>query len=110
MPKPQLAEPQQTIESHLIETMIAGLKEWRSDLSYPASYSDMQACARGVLRMFDVKRAALPNKLKYKEDNEINLNKDDTGKILCQFCKTSSHTIFNDIHLCNAHYEKLTAK
>jgi hypothetical protein len=45
--------------------MIAGLHEWRPDLYGPESMSDYQACARGILQMFDVKRSPLPNKLTY---------------------------------------------
>lgn len=56
MPKPQLREPHATLESELITTLLAGLKEWRPDLDYPESYSDMQACARAALRMFEIKR------------------------------------------------------
>jgi len=36
--------------------MIAGLHEWRSDLDYPESHSDMMGCVFAVLRMFEVKR------------------------------------------------------
>ena len=39
--------------------MLAGLKEWRPDLEYPESFSDMQGCARAVLRMFEIKRRAI---------------------------------------------------
>ena len=67
MPKPPLTEPQRTLENMLIESMIAGLHQWRPDLYGPESYSDYQACARGILQMFDVKRAALPIKLKVEE-------------------------------------------
>jgi hypothetical protein len=60
MPKPRLKEPQATLEQHLIESMQAGLHEWRPDLYGPESMSDYQACARGILRMFKVERAPLP--------------------------------------------------
>lgn len=56
MAKPRLREPYDSLESELIETLLAGLKEWRPDLSYPESHSDMQACARAALRMFEIKR------------------------------------------------------
>lgn len=46
MPKPQLAPDLDILERQLIETLLAGLKEWRSDLKYPESHSDMQACVR----------------------------------------------------------------
>lgn len=56
MAKPSLKEPYKTLESNIIETLVAGHKEWRPDLAYPESHSDMQAAVRGLLRMFDVKR------------------------------------------------------
>lgn len=56
MPKPGLSPPFDLLEEQVIGTLLAGLKEWRSDLDYPESYSDMQACARALFRMFDVQR------------------------------------------------------
>jgi hypothetical protein len=67
VPKPKLSLEQQQLERDLISTMIAGLQEWRPDLDYPESYSDMQGCARAVIRMFDIKRASLANELKFEE-------------------------------------------
>jgi hypothetical protein len=55
MPKPFLREPFATLEKELIETMIGGLHEWRSDLHYPESHSDMAGCIRAVLRKYEVK-------------------------------------------------------
>jgi hypothetical protein len=69
MAKPRLKEPQATLENQLIETMQAGLHEWRPDLYGPESYSDYQACARGILRMFHIVRASLPNALEIDEDS-----------------------------------------
>ncbi len=63
MPKPNLSPPNDVLENHIIETLIAGLHQWRPDLSYPESYSDMQACVRAVLVMYDVKRRPLPEPL-----------------------------------------------
>ena len=54
------------LESEIIETLIAGHKEWRPDLHYPESHSDMQGAVRGLLRMFEVKRRALPAELEYE--------------------------------------------
>lgn len=64
MPKPSLAEPYATLELEVIETLLAGLHEWRSDLSYPESHSDMQGAVRALFRMFEVKRrpVAMPVK------------------------------------------------
>jgi hypothetical protein len=63
MPKPTLKEPFRTLEGDMIETMVAGLKEWRPDLDYPQSHSDFQGCVRGLFRMFDIKRLPLPRDL-----------------------------------------------
>ena len=63
MPKPPLIPEQSLLESQMIETMIAGLHNWRPDLDYPKSHSDMQACARGLMAMFEIKRLPLPVKL-----------------------------------------------
>jgi hypothetical protein len=60
MPKPHLREPYATLASDLMETMIAGLHEWRSDLSYPESHSDLRGCIDAVLRKFDVKLRPVP--------------------------------------------------
>lgn len=56
MPKPHLKEPFNTIQSQAIETMLAGLKQWRPDLSYPESHSDMQGCVMALMQMFELKR------------------------------------------------------
>lgn len=49
MAKPRLGEIETLIESTLIAWMKDGLEKWRPDLDYPESYSDMQACARGIM-------------------------------------------------------------
>lgn len=59
MPKPSLKEPYASLENDIIETLLAGHHEWRSDLKYPESHSDMQGAVRGLLRMFEVKRRPL---------------------------------------------------
>lgn len=64
MAKRSLVEPYNTLENEIINTLIAGHKEWRPDLSYPESYSDMQAAVRGLLRMFDVKRRPIALEMK----------------------------------------------
>lgn len=65
MPKRKLIKEQALLESRMIQTMIAGLKKYRPDLGYPESVSDMQACVRGLMEMFDIKDSPLPNGLKY---------------------------------------------
>lgn len=67
MPKPNLAEPYATLEGWIIDTLLAGHKEWRPDLAYPQSHSDMQGAVRGLLRMFEVKRRLLPLDLPYAD-------------------------------------------
>lgn len=64
MPKPPLHGQQAVLEQEIIETLSAGLKLWRPDLNYPESYSDMQACVRGLLVAFDIKRNPLPQPLR----------------------------------------------
>lgn len=59
---PQIAQ----LEADIIETLLAGHKQWRPDLDYPQSHSDMQGAVRGLLQMFDIKRRALPNELEYE--------------------------------------------
>ncbi len=66
MPKPFLWPETAALESDLVATLLAGLKEWRPDLAYPESHSDMQACVRAALRMFDIKRLPLPRALRLK--------------------------------------------
>jgi len=55
------------LESNIIETLLAGHKEWRPDLAYPESHSDMQGAVRGLLRMFEVKRRPIAVELQYDE-------------------------------------------
>jgi hypothetical protein len=57
--KPNLKPEIARLESDMIETFLAGHHEWRPDLPYPESHSDMQGGMRAVLRMFDVKRRPL---------------------------------------------------
>lgn len=56
MAKPTLKEPLRSLENDLIETFMAGHAEWRPDLPYPESHSDMQAGMMAVLRMFEIKK------------------------------------------------------
>ena len=65
MPKPTLFPADELLEREIIATLLAGLKEWRPDLHYPESHSDMQGCVRALMVMFEVKRRPLPVKLVY---------------------------------------------
>lgn len=60
MPKPSLREPYASLFVDLAETMIGGLHEWRSDLSYPESHSDLRACLDAVFRKYDIKLRPVP--------------------------------------------------
>lgn len=70
MPKPTLQEPYRTLENQMIETALAGLKEWRPDLSYPESASDMQGCMRALLTMFEIKRRPLAIELPIDKEEQ----------------------------------------
>lgn len=77
MPKPFLKAEDSLLESQIIETMLAGLKLWRPDLSYPESHSDMQGCVRALMSCFEVKRRPLPTPL----------------RVLCHECDGIGHFI-----------------
>lgn len=59
MPKPRLIEPYASLLRDGVETMTAGLHEWRPDLNYPESHSDWQACFQAFFRRYEVKRRPL---------------------------------------------------
>ena len=56
MPKPDLKPDLERLCSEMIETFLAGHHQWRIDLPYPQSHSDMKGGMMAVLKMFDVKR------------------------------------------------------
>jgi hypothetical protein len=87
MPKPTLIAEQSLLEQQIIETLQAGLKQWRPNLSYPESYSDMQACVRGLIIAFDVKRRPLPSSL----------------KLVCGSCEGIGHLVLK----AEGHYREL---
>lgn len=94
MPKAPLISELALLESDVIHTMLAGLREYRSDLDYPESYSDMQACARGLFRMFVVQRRTLG--LTYGDIHE--------PKPECVICGAESHLDMMGVRVCsNAH-------
>jgi len=67
MPKRSLKSPADQLEADIIATLLAGHHEWRPDLGYPESHSDMQGAVRGLLRMFDVKRRPIAIELEYAD-------------------------------------------
>jgi hypothetical protein len=85
MPKPSLKEPWNQLEIDIIKTLLAGHKEWRPDLAYPESHSDMQGAVRGLLRMFDVTRRTLPFELPLRPyATNVNFKVEDSrgGKVV----------------------------
>jgi len=57
-----------SLESDIIETLLAGHHEWRPDLAYPESHSDMQGAVRALLRMFEIKRRPVAIELEYHDE------------------------------------------
>jgi len=68
MPKPRMSAEFELLERDIIETLLAGLSEWRPDLRYPESHSDMQGCVRALLRMYEVKRRPIAIALPPREE------------------------------------------
>lgn len=71
MAKSRLKAELDKLESDIIETLLAGHHEWRPDLAYPESHSDMQGAVRGLLRMFEVKRRPVAIELEYHDEAPI---------------------------------------
>lgn len=61
MPPMRLMEPDATLESDAIATMMEGLPTG----SYPQSHSDMIYCFRSLFTMFSIERRTKPMTLKY---------------------------------------------
>lgn len=57
-PKPQPSDSRFAAE--LLAAMVLGLHDWRRDLDFPESHSDLEACALGVLSRFDFRPRATP--------------------------------------------------
>ena len=60
MPKPDLLPHYEQLCSDIIDTLLAGHQEWRPDLHYPESHSDMKGAVMALLRVFEVKRRPVP--------------------------------------------------
>jgi hypothetical protein len=67
MPKPRLSEPYRSLEADIINVLLTGLHQWRPDLDYPQSQSDMQGAVRNLITMFNVKRRDEPFSLPIDE-------------------------------------------
>jgi hypothetical protein len=61
-PKPQPTDSQ--FADELLAAMVVGLHEWRPDLDFPESYSDLLACAFEVLARFDIQPRETPFRVK----------------------------------------------
>ncbi|MGH8678629.1 MAG: hypothetical protein ACREUQ_09805 [Burkholderiales bacterium] len=59
MAKPSLKPEFAQLEHDILETFLAGHREYRPDLAYPESHSDMHAGIRALLVMFEIKRRPL---------------------------------------------------
>ena len=68
MAKSRLKAELAHLESDIIETLLAGHHEYRADLAYPESHSDMQGAVRALLRMFKVERRPVAVDLEYHDD------------------------------------------
>jgi hypothetical protein len=64
MPKSDLTPEDNILEQQLIDTFLVGHREWRPDLQYPQSYSDMQGGMRAVMEHFAIKRRPIAKSLK----------------------------------------------
>lgn len=69
MPKPRLAEPQRSLSTQIINALLAGLKIYRPDLSYPQSHSDMDACVRNLMQMFKIELSPVHIPLRYDRND-----------------------------------------
>jgi hypothetical protein len=76
MPKPKLREPYYTLENEIIRALLAGYWEYRQTPVFPDSGSDMQAAARGLLRVFEVRRRPLVIELPLEEGIGEDMEKD----------------------------------
>lgn len=68
MAKSRLKDELAQLESDIIATLLAGHHEWRPDLAYPESHSDMQGAVRGLLRMFKIERRPVAIELEYHDE------------------------------------------
>lgn len=72
MPKSFLKQPFAQLESDIIATLLAGHHQYRPDLSYPESHSDMQGAVRALLRMYNINRLSIARELPTQDSNPFN--------------------------------------
>lgn len=70
MSKQRLSRALEELEGQIIDTMLAGHHEWRPDLAYPESHSDMQSGVRALLRRFEIKLRPIDKPLTYDDGKE----------------------------------------
>ena len=80
MSKPTLIDEELKLEHELIETFLAGHHQYRPDLPYPESHSDMAGGVRALMQMFKIERRPLSEPLHAK----------------CDFCKGLGEYIMED--------------
>lgn len=70
MPKPPLRAPFAELEGEMIKTFIAGHQQWRPDLRYPESHSDMQGGIRALLKRYAITPRPIPLDWREIEDRD----------------------------------------
>lgn len=70
MPKPILEPQSQQLLSDMTETFLAGHHEWRPDLAYPQSHSDVHGGIMALMKVYEIKRRPLAVELKLDEGDE----------------------------------------
>lgn len=76
MPKPGLRSEFASLESAMIKTFLAGHHQWRPDLAYPQSHSDLQGGMRALLKRFTITPREIPLDWRELEDRVL-LREDD---------------------------------
>lgn len=101
MPKPDLIYEDEQLVSDLIKTFIEGHKQYRPDLGYPESHSDMKGGMMALLRMFKIERRgiAIPNKIKChhchgrgKFETMVNNDPNHVNVSYCGMCNRQGYT------------------
>lgn len=82
------------LECDLIDTLLAGLKRSRPDLSYPESHSDMTWAVQAVLEMFEAKRRPVPLKIKWTHESGS----------WCDSCRALTINRYGECSGCNSVY------
>lgn len=70
MPKPSLKTSFSDLEVEMIRTFLAGHHQWRPDLAYPESHSDLQAGMRALMKRYEITPRAVPLDWREIEDRQ----------------------------------------